>query len=106
MTKITLIAALLTTSALAADLKPNAKLTFDFPELPNTLAGMVSGTTKVARLGAILPSNYAPGSKHPLFVYIKGGSGGPEDGGAMARDIVGAQDFIAVQVPLFSCNLA
>lgn len=100
----TLLLSLLTTSALAADLKPNAKLTFDFPELPNTLAGMVSGTTKVARLGALLPSNYAPTSKHPLFVYIKGGSGGPEDGGAMARDIVGAEDFIAVQVPLFKKN--
>ena len=91
-------------SALAADLTPSAQLTFDFPELPNTLAGMVSGTTKVARLGAILPSNYAPTSKHPLFVYIKGGSGGPEDGGAMARDIVGAEEFIAVQVPLFKKN--
>lgn len=96
-----LFLSLLTTSALAADLRPNAALTFDFPELPNTLAGMVSGTTKVPRLGAILPSNYAPGSQHPLFVYIKGGSGGPEDGGAMARDIVGAEDFIAVQLPLF-----
>lgn len=53
----TLLLILLTSSALAADLKPNSKLTFDFPELPNTLAGMVSGTTKVARLGAILPAN-------------------------------------------------
>jgi hypothetical protein len=42
-----LLLSLLATSALAADLKPNAKLTFDFPELPNTLAAMVSGTTKV-----------------------------------------------------------
>lgn len=44
---------LLNASALAADLKPNAALTFDFPELPNTLAGMVSGTMKVARLRGI-----------------------------------------------------
>lgn len=95
---------ILLSSTRAEQLYPNAKLTYDFPELPNTLAGMVSGTMKVARLGAILPSNYAPGSKHPLFVYIKGGSGGPEDGGAMARDIVGAEDFIAVQVPLFKKN--
>lgn len=47
---------LISASALAADLKPNAQLTFDFPELPNTLPGMVSGTMKVARLGAILPA--------------------------------------------------
>ena len=91
-------------NALAADLAPNAALSLDFPELPNTLAGRVSGMEKPARLGAILPSNYSAASKHPLFVYIKGGSGGPEDGGAMARDIVGAEDFIAVQMPLFKKN--
>ena len=95
---------LIAVSTLAAEHKPNAQLTFDFTELPNTLAGMVSGTEKPARLGAILPSNYSAASKHPLFVYIKGGSGGPEDGGAMARDIVGAEDFIAVQMPLFKMN--
>lgn len=95
---------LFATSALATDLKPNAALTYDFPELPNTLAGMVSGTTKVPRLGAILPSNYSKETKHPLFVYLKGGSGGPDDGGTMARDIVGAEDFIAVQMPLFKTN--
>jgi hypothetical protein len=71
----TLLLILISASALAADLKPNAAPTFDFPELPNTLAGMVSGTMKVARLGAILPSNYSPASKHPLFVYIKGDDG-------------------------------
>jgi hypothetical protein len=72
----------------AADLAPNAKLAFEYPDLPNTLAGMVSGTEKLARLGAILPSNYSSETKHPLFVYLKGGSGGPDDEGEMARDIV------------------
>ncbi len=95
---------LLTGSALASDLKPNATLALDFPELPNTLAGMVSGIPKVAQLGAILPANYSPRARHPLFVYLKGGSGGPEDDGAMARDIVGPEDFIAVQMPLFKKN--
>lgn len=102
--KWTFFFSLLTTSAFAADLKPNAARTLDFPELPNTLAGVVSGTTQVARLGAILPSNYSKETKHPLFVYLKGGSGDPDDGGAMARDIVGADDFIAVQMPLFKKN--
>lgn len=37
----TLLLWLLRGSALAADLQPNTKLTFNFPELPNTLAGMV-----------------------------------------------------------------
>lgn len=82
----------------------DAKLTFTFPELPNTLAGMVTGKTKTAELSVILPSNYTREGKHPLFVYLKGGSGGPEDGGAMAREIVGAENFIAVQMPLFKKN--
>lgn len=102
--KAILFTILLSSRVFAADLAPNAKVTLDFPELPNTLAGMVSGTAKVAQLGALLPANYTPGSRHPLFVYLKGGSGGPEDGGGMARDIVGAEDFIAVQMPLFKKN--
>ncbi len=105
LSRITLLAAALVCQGIdTAELVPNAKLTLEFPDLPNTLAGMVSGTEKPARLGAVLPSNYAPGSKHPLFVYLKGGSGGPDDGGAMARDIVGPEDFIAVQMPLFKKN--
>jgi hypothetical protein len=82
-------------------LAPDSAITFTFPELPNTLSGMASGRTEVPQLRAILPKNFSPGSKHPLFIYLKGGSGGPDDGGAMARDIIGGQDFIAVHMPLF-----
>jgi hypothetical protein len=37
----TLLLILITTSAFVGNLKPNAKLTFNFRELPNRLAGMV-----------------------------------------------------------------
>lgn len=104
LTRLVLILAGLTshvTAQEATGLKPNAALHFEFSELPNTLAGMVAGKPRVAALDAILPSNYTPEGKFPLFVYLKGGSGGPDDSGAMAREIVGPDDFIAVQVPLF-----
>lgn len=97
-------AAVAATAALGGELEPNAQLSFEFPELPNTLTGMVSGQKDLPKLGAILPSNYSPAGKHPLFVYLKGGSGTPYDGGAMARDIVGREDFIAVQMPLFKMS--
>lgn len=85
----------------AAEPTANARLSLDFPQLPNTLAGMVSGKPRPARLSAILPRNYSKAGKHPVFVYLKGGSGDPEDGGEMAREIIGTDDFIAVQMPLF-----
>lgn len=79
----------------------NAPVHLEFPDLPNTLAGMVAGQPRRAALDAILPDNYTREGKYPLFVYIKGGSGGPDDAGVMAREIVGTKDFIAVSVPLF-----
>jgi len=35
-----IILSLISAGALVANLNPNTKRTFDFPELPNTLAGM------------------------------------------------------------------
>ncbi len=76
----------------------------DFPDLPNTLTGMVSGNTKVPRLGAIPSVELCEGGETPALRLSQGRSGGPEDGGVMARNIIGAEDFIAVQMPLFKKN--
>lgn len=87
-----------------AQLAPDARLVLTFPKLPNTLTGLSKGTTEVPTLSAILPSDYTPTRRHPVFIYLKGGSGSPYDGGAMAREIVGPGDFIAVQMPLFKAS--
>jgi hypothetical protein len=88
------------TSALAQStmnvkIEANATLRFEFPELPQTLA------KQTARLTARLPANYSPKGKFPLFVFINGGDGGPGDSLPIDRGVVGSNNFICVNLPIF-----
>ena len=51
-------------------------------------------------LTAKLPENYTPEGKFPVFVFVNGGNGGRGDNNT-ARQMVGARDFITVNLPLF-----
>ncbi len=82
-------------------LEPNATLQFDFPDLPDTLATVYTGERQPARLTAQLPENYSHEGRFPLCVYLDGGDGGRGDKQGIARRIVGARDFICVNLPLF-----
>jgi hypothetical protein len=84
----------------AVKLEPNAKLTFDFPALPQTFFSKSTHQDIPARLVAQLPENYTADGKFPLFVFLDGGNGGPGNS-ANARTIVGPRDFITVGLPLF-----
>src|SRR5438093_13187670 len=84
-----------------ANLEPNATLTFEFPDLPDTLMTKVSGEKRPARLTAQLPENYSRDGKFPLFVFLTGGGGGRGDAEPSARELVGARDFICVNLPQF-----
>src|SRR5438128_1391578 len=105
-TRVTLLitmSAVAFSSAHAADtvkLAPNVKLTFEFPDLPETFFAKSTGDKRPAMLSAQLPENYSPQGKFPIFVFLNGGSGG---GGSSqtARDIIGPRNFIAVGLPLF-----
>jgi hypothetical protein len=86
----------------AVELKPNAVLRFEFPDLPDTLASMLGGKKQPAVLTAQLPENYTPDGKFPICVYLQGGNGGDGEGnGRAARNLVGPRDFICVSLPLF-----
>ncbi|MEI9892931.1 MAG: hypothetical protein WDN28_03190 [Chthoniobacter sp.] len=52
-------------------------------------------------MSAQLPDNYSAERSIPLFVYLGGGNGGHGDTVALARRIIGARDYIAVDLPLF-----
>ena len=102
----TLLAALMLASpaALHADpakLEPNAQLTLEFPELPATYYEQKTGKKTVPMLSAQLPENYAADKTFPLFVFIDGGNGGAGGNASFARRIIGARDFIALNLPLF-----
>jgi hypothetical protein len=82
-------------------LKADVTLRFAFPDLPDTFATMESGVKQPAQLTARLPENYSREGRFPLCVYLEGGSGGRGDRHGIARAIVGARDFICVNLPLF-----
>jgi hypothetical protein len=95
-------ALLLVTPALADEpkLEPNARLYFEFPDLPDTLASKFTGKRRTARLTAQLPQNYQRDGKYPLFVFLNGGDGGYADA-PVGREIIGTRDFVCVNLPLF-----
>ena len=93
-----------TVSAYGADgvkLEPNATLSFEFPDLSDTLATMITGEKQTARLTAELPENYSSDGKFPLFIFLHGGHGGHGKPHPVTREIAGKRDFICVTLPLF-----
>ena len=81
-------------------LEPNAKLTFEFCDLPETFFSKSTHQKCPAMVSAQLPENYTPDGKFPLFVFLNGGDGGRGDS-SMARYIVGPRNFVTVSLPLF-----
>jgi predicted esterase len=86
-------------------LDPNAILSFDFPDLPDTLMTKSSGEKQPSRLSAELPENYSSKRTFPLFIFLTGGGGGRGDAKPSARELVGARDFICVNLPQFKRSL-
>src|ERR1700758_2201771 len=84
------------TSAADVVLAPNAKLVFEFPDLPATYRSTTTGDKSPVMMSAQLPENYSADRKFPLFVYLHGGSGAKGDDPSFGRTIVGTRDFIAV----------
>ena len=60
----------------APKLEPNAIISLEFPDLPETLLTKSSGDKQPARLSAQLPENYSREGKFPLFIFLTGGGGG------------------------------
>lgn len=78
---------------------PGSTLHFEFPDLPDTLATMVTGDYQPPRLTATLPENYHPEGKFPLLVFLLPyGRGEPHP---PTRHLVGKRDFICVHLPTF-----
>ena len=87
--------------AVDVKLEPDARWSLEFPELPETLATMVTGERQPARLTVRLPANYSGDGKFPLFVFLNGGDGGRGDTLPLDRKTVGSNDFICANLPLF-----
>jgi predicted peptidase len=82
-------------------LEPNASLSLEFPDLPETLATKFTGEKQPARLTAELPENYSSDGRFPIFIFLHGGHGGHGRPHPITREIAGKRDFICVTLPLF-----
>ncbi|AMV16390.1 hypothetical protein VT03_00775 [Planctomyces sp. SH-PL14] len=82
-------------------LRPGQIFSLQFPDLPATFDELVEAKGIKPQMTVFLPSNYAPDRKHPLLVFLNGGTGGRGDNPGIARALVDEADFVCVSLPLF-----
>ncbi len=96
---------LLAASALAAEpsakLAPGGLLTIQFPDMPPTFHAIFQKKEVKAQMTVFLPSNYEPGRKFPLLIFLNGWDGGSGADLGVARSLCQGRDFICVSMPLF-----
>lgn len=78
-----------------SNLIPGQVLTYNFPELPRTLAGNIPIIT------LRLPDNYSTQTTHPLFIFLHGGEGGKGNKIDTPLAVIGKEDYIIGNFPLF-----
>lgn len=76
-------------------LNPRQVLTFEFPQLSKTLAG------DTPRVTLRLPDNYSSSKTYPLLIFLSGGKGGNGNKIDKPKDIIGSDDYIIGNFPLF-----
>jgi len=85
----------------APNLAPGSRFTVQFPEMPPTFYALQQKQDVKAQMTVLLPTNYDPGRKHPLLVFLSGGSGGTGVDLGVARSLCEGKDFVCLSVPLF-----
>lgn len=82
-------------------LRPGQSFSLQFPDLPPTFDELVESKGIKPQMTVFLPRNYALDRKHPLLVFLNGGTGGRGDNPGIARALVDDTDFVCLSVPLF-----
>ena len=82
-------------------IKPGGTFTIRFPDMPPTLADLLDHNGVKPMMTVSLPANYDPARKHPLLIFLNGGTGGTGGNASIARKLTEDKDFICVGVPLF-----
>ena len=82
-------------------LRPRQIFSLQFPDLPATFDEQVEAKGINPQMTVFLPSNYAPDRKHPLLIFLNGGTGGRGDNPGIARALTEDAEFVCVSLPLF-----
>ena len=85
----------------APRLKPGSLFTVQFPDMPPTFYDVFEGKDVKAQMSVYLPTNYDPGRKYPVLIFLNGWDGGDAANPGVSRALSQGQDFVCVSVPLF-----
>ncbi len=85
----------------ATQLAPGRTVTIRFPEMPPTFYAVQQKKDIKAEMTIFLPTNYDPGKKFPLLIFLNGGDGGTGRDLGVARSLSEGRDFVCVSMPLF-----
>jgi predicted peptidase len=83
---------------------PGSTLTVQFPEMPPTFYALHEKKNTKAQMTIFLPTNYDPGKKLPLLIFLNGGDGGAGGDLGVARSLCQGKDFVCVSMPLFKAS--
>jgi len=85
----------------APKLAPGALFSLEFPDMPPTFANLSDPPGNKTMMTVFLPRNYETSRKHPLLIFLNGGTGGRAANPAVARKLSEEKDFVCVDFPLF-----
>lgn len=88
----------------AARLTPGSTFAVQFPEMPPTFYALYQKKDTKAQMTIFLPTNYEPGRKFPLLIFLNGGDGGMGTELGVARSLCQGKDFVCVSMPLFKAS--
>lgn len=91
----------LTGSAQQIELKAGQGFRLPFPDLPPTVFANHINPKIQTGFSVHLPENYSKEGKFPLCVYLEGGLGGNGENTQFPRRVIGNEDYIVVNFPLF-----
>ncbi len=69
--------------------------------MPPTFYAVEQKKDVKAQMTVFLPSNYEPGGRFPLLIFLNGGDGGVGNELGVARSLSQGKDFVCVSMPLF-----
>jgi dienelactone hydrolase len=88
------------------EIKPGSTFTIKFPDMPPTFYSVFEGKDVKPQMTVFLPTDYDPGRKHPLLIFLSGGTGGTGGNPSVARALSEDRDFVCVSLPLFKEKVA
>ncbi len=88
----------------APRLAPGSTFTVQFPEMPPTFYDVFEAKDVKAQMTVFLPTNYDPGRKYPLLIFLNGWDGGTGSNPGVARALSEDRDFVCASMPLFKAT--